>query len=76
MAPKVPSHKQLATELAKTVREIYAAGERDVLTVNLVRSRTEKKLGLNEGFFKDEEWKNESKQIIKETVVRAPSRPC
>jgi hypothetical protein len=70
MAPKVPSHKQLAAELAKTVQEIYAAGERDGLTVNLVRSRTEERLGLDENFFKGEEWKSQSKQIIKETVVR------
>ncbi len=76
MAPKVPSQKQLADELAKTVEEIYADGERDGLTVNLVRSRTEGKLGLDEGFFKGEEWKSQSKQIIKATVVRVTFYPC
>lgn len=70
MAPKIPSDKQLASELAKTVREIYAGDKRDELTVNLVRSLTEKRLGLEEGFFKSDAWKAQSKRIIMETVVR------
>ena len=73
MAPKVPSNKQLAAELAKTIRDIYAGGARDKLTVNLVRTETEKRLGLEEDFFKDDAWKAQSKQIIKETVVSTPA---
>jgi len=70
MAPKVPPKKQLAAELAKTVREMYAAGENDQLTVNVVRERTSERLGLDVAFFKEDEWKAESKQIIKQAVVR------
>lgn len=69
MAPNMPSEKELAAELAKTVREIYASGEHEGLTVNLVRSRTEEKLGLSAGFFKSDEWKIKSKELIKDTVV-------
>lgn len=76
MSPHVPSKKQLADGLAQTVRQMYAADEREALTVNVVRTRTEEKLGLDSGFFKDDAWKNESKQIIKETVVSSSSCPC
>lgn len=75
MAPKIPSEKELAAELAKTVREIYASGEHEGLTVNFVRSRAEEKLGLTAGFFKSEEWKTKSKELIKDTVVSDTSHP-
>jgi hypothetical protein len=74
MAPKLPSEKQLAAELAKTVRQMYADGKRDEVTVNVVRTRTEERLGLEEDFFKVEAWKSRSKEIIKETAV-SPSSP-
>jgi len=77
MAPKVPSDKELAAELAKTVREMYAAGKLSEVTVNQVRSLTEERLGLEEGFFKDDAWKAQSKDIIKEAVVSSFSlHPC
>lgn len=77
MAPGVRSDEQLASELAKTVREVFAGPKRDELTVNLVRSITEERLGLAGGFFKHDAWKAKSKQIIRETVVRIDfSVPC
>ncbi|KAB5575362.1 hypothetical protein GE09DRAFT_591977 [Coniochaeta sp. 2T2.1] len=75
MAPKVPPKQELAAELAKTVRAMYAAGERDDLTVNIVRERTSEKLGLDVAFFKDGEWKTESKQIIKQAVDDIENEP-
>jgi hypothetical protein len=75
MAPRAMPDMRLTFELGEIVREIYKAN-REELTVNLVRSLTEKRLGLEEGFFKDEAWKARSKQIIKETVVRTAFYPC
>lgn len=72
MAPRTPAAKVLEAELASTVRDIYHSDARDELSVNLVRQRVETKLGLGKDFFKDGNWKAKSKQLIKDTVVRAP----
>jgi hypothetical protein len=68
----MPSSKQLAAELADMARDIYIGEEE--LTVNLVRQRVEQKLGLDEGFFQEDNWKRKSRQIIKQTLVRTPFR--
>ncbi len=45
MAPKVPSDKELAAELAKTVREMYAAGKLSEVTVKIHRGSAMRKMG-------------------------------
>lgn len=65
--PRKQSDKELAAELVSAVKEIYNS---DVpVTVNGVRQRVEEKLDLDEGFFKEDNWKHKSKQIIKDAVV-------
>lgn len=55
--------------LRKTVEDLYYEDSSNV-TVKSVRSTVEKKLGLNEGFFKqDVEWKERSKNIVNDTFV-------
>jgi hypothetical protein len=70
MAPKLPTAKALAEELVTTVRDIYYSSDHDQLSVNLVRQRVESKLGLEDGFFKEGDWKVKSKNVIKDAVVR------
>lgn len=75
MAPRIPSTKTLEAELISTVSGIYNSEARHELSVNLVRQRVESKLGLKDGFFKEEDWKSKSKEIIKNTVVSScPSK--
>jgi hypothetical protein len=65
--PRKRSDKELAAELVSAVKEIYGS---DVpVTVNGVRQRVEETLDLDEGFFKEGNWKDKSKQIIKDAVV-------
>src|SRR4051794_36709162 len=52
MAPKVPSDKALERALEDAVQSIFDSDERADLTVNYVRQVAEKKLGLEDGFFK------------------------
>ncbi|KAK3305994.1 uncharacterized protein B0T15DRAFT_215669 [Chaetomium strumarium] len=60
---------KIARQLAKVVREIYSSDERDQLTVNYARQVAERRLKLEEGFFKDGEWKAKSKNIILDTMA-------
>lgn len=69
MAPKKAT---IEKELAETVRRVYNSAQRDELTVNYVRQEVEKKLNLDEGFFKEGDWKAKSKEIIHETLVCSP----
>jgi hypothetical protein len=65
--PRKQAAKELTAELVIAVREIYNS---DVpVTVNGVRQRVEEKLDLDEGFFKEADWKDKSKEIIKDAVV-------
>ncbi|RKU43089.1 hypothetical protein DL546_003109 [Coniochaeta pulveracea] len=66
-----PCDKELAAELVTAVKEIYTG---DIpVTVNGVRQRAEEKLDLDKGFFKQESWKDRSKQIIKDVVAKLDS---
>jgi len=70
MAPKISDDKVTQT-IVKAVREIWK-NDRDQLTVNYARQVAEKKLGLEEGFLKEDDWKAKSKQLILEEVVCKP----
>lgn len=70
MAPRISDDKVTET-IVKAVREIWK-NDRDQLTVNYARQNVEKKLGLEEGFLKEGDWKAKSKQLILEEVVCTP----
>ncbi|KAH6606026.1 transcriptional regulator [Trichoderma cornu-damae] len=62
-----PSAGKLKEALVEGTREVYRA-EPDGTSVNKVRRHVEEKLGLEDGFFTSETWKQKSKTIIKEQV--------
>ncbi|EGR49187.1 uncharacterized protein TRIREDRAFT_3783 [Trichoderma reesei QM6a] len=62
-----PSAAKLKEALIEGTREVYQA-EPDATSVNKVRRHVEEKLGLENGFFTSETWKQKSKTIIKEQV--------
>ncbi|KAL7938869.1 hypothetical protein V8C35DRAFT_289432 [Trichoderma chlorosporum] len=62
-----PSAAKLKEALIEGTREVYSA-EPDGTSVNKVRRHVEEKLGLEDGFFTSETWKQKSKTIIKEQV--------
>lgn len=66
---------------AKALKEALIQGTCDVFkldpdttSVNKVRRHVEEQLGLDEGFFAGDNWKQSSKEIIKEYVVSLPGR--
>ena len=73
MAPKKPTGTALERSLADMVRLIWQSDEKADLSVNLVRQRVEEDLDLGEDFFKADDWKARSKQVIKEAVVCTPA---
>ncbi|GFP54887.1 hypothetical protein ACSS6W_002781 [Trichoderma asperelloides] len=62
-----PSAAKLKEALIEGTCEIYKA-EPDGTSVNKVRRHIEEKLGLDDGFFTSDAWKQKSKTIIKEQV--------
>jgi hypothetical protein len=69
--PSVPPDDALEKALREAVATIFKAGNLEELTVKRVRLAVEKKLGLEEGFFKSTgEWKARSDRVIKDEVVR------
>ena len=73
VAPR-PSDKALTQTLRDVVAGIFKSGKMEELTVKRVRLAAEKKLGIEEGFFKDDgDWKKRSDQIIKEEAVSGMS---
>ncbi|OLN96173.1 hypothetical protein CCHL11_03314 [Colletotrichum chlorophyti] len=60
-----PSDKKLEAELLKTVRDVFKK-DSNQLSVNCVRKHVEENLGLDDGFFSSQKWKNKSKTLIKE----------
>ncbi|KAK1248391.1 hypothetical protein MKX08_006611 [Trichoderma sp. CBMAI-0020] len=62
-----PSAAKLKEALIDGTCEIYKA-EPDGTSVNKVRRLVEEKLGLEDGFFTSDTWKQKSKTIIKEQV--------
>ena len=67
-----PSDAALKEALQGVVQEIYESQKVEDLTVKRVRIAAEKRLGLQQDFFKDHPvWKDRSKDIIQAEVVRA-----
>ena len=66
-----PDDAVLEQELRQIVRQIYKAGNLEELTVKRVRTAAEKNLGLEDGFFKESQWKVKSKAIIEAEAVCA-----
>ncbi|KAK0710473.1 hypothetical protein B0T21DRAFT_387387 [Apiosordaria backusii] len=78
MGPKKVTDKAIAAELASVVEQIYNGPDRDKLSVNYAREVVEEKLGLDEGFLKEDRWKAKSKDIIRtalEAIENADSEP-
>jgi hypothetical protein len=63
-----PSATKLEAALVEGTAEMFRA-EPDATTVNKVRKHVEEKLDLEEGFFTGGDWKQKSKNLIKEHVV-------
>lgn len=68
-----PSAAKLKEALIEGTCEIYKA-EPDGTSVNKVRRYVEEKLGLEDGFFTSDTWKQKSKTVIKEQVVSIQSK--
>lgn len=65
---------QLESALRSTVQRLLEDDQRDNLTIKRVRTSVEELLGLGEGFFKnDDDWKDRSREVIQEEVVRDES---
>lgn len=69
-----PKQRDIEEALKYGTYEVFKA-DPDATSVNKVRQHVELKLSLEEGFFSDEEWKQKSKEIIKECVVCATHSP-
>jgi len=68
----VPSDEVIEQSLHRIVRE--AISKEEDITINLARSRAEKDLALEHGFFKDSvAWKARSKEIINRAVEESAS---
>lgn len=65
-----PPEEKLEQELVTAVREVLGSDESDSLTVNYIRNRVQDKLDLPADFFKSEDWKVRSKDLITDAVVR------
>ena len=63
-----PSTKELEIRLRKAVEKAYKL-DPDSLTVKKVRTQVESDLGLEDGFFTSEDWKDKSKALIKDWAV-------
>lgn len=55
--------------IERALRDVVKSLPVDEITVNAVRTATEEKLGLDQGFLKEGDWKAKSKQIITDAVV-------
>jgi hypothetical protein len=67
-----PNDATIETELRRVVRDALKQDEN--ITVRLARARVEEQLGLETDFFKKDEWKERSKDIIT-AVVDEPDSP-
>lgn len=64
-----PSDQVLEHALRHAVQVVYKTGDLEELTVKRMRKAAEGELELQEGFFKEPEWKDRSKAIIENEVV-------
>jgi len=65
---KVPDKSALEKELRDAVRRIYLKDKLQ-LTVNFARQAVEEKLKLEDGFFRQGDWKLQSKEVIHDALV-------
>lgn len=70
-----PSAKALREALIQGTCDVFKLGP-DTTTVNKVRHHVEQELGLDEDFFNGGDWKQKSKEIIKEHVVSLFAPQC
>jgi hypothetical protein len=66
-------------EMEQSLRhEVVKATEAGVdFTLRQIRTASEKKLGLPEGFYKEHQsWKDKSKEIVQDEIVRCPDCQC
>lgn len=70
-----PSTNQLEEALINGTYHVFTA-EPDATTVNKVRKHVEESMGLEEGFFTSDDWKQKSKALIKQYVVSGSSPLC
>lgn len=67
---KQPSERVLTSALRDAVAKIFQTGKEEELTIKRVRLAAEKKLGIDQGFFRNnDKWKGKSEQIIRDEVV-------
>jgi hypothetical protein len=64
------TEKSIEASIRQTVQNIFHSKERERLSVNIVRSKTEVDIHLKEGFLKTGAWKDKSKAIVKAEIVR------
>lgn len=69
-----PSAKALREALIEGTCDVFKL-EPDTTSVNKVRHHVEQKLGLEGDFFSGKDWKQKSKEVIKEYVVSPPNLP-
>lgn len=72
----LPADSEIEQCLRRVVRD--AVKKEEQITINLARSRAEKELGLDAGFFKDNDvWKKKSKDVINQAVddPESPAEP-
>jgi hypothetical protein len=65
-----PPDSDLEGALRKQVRDALKAGSHETITISSVRKAAEEALGLEAGFYKqNQRWKEESKRIVHESFV-------
>ncbi|KAJ4303419.1 hypothetical protein N0V90_002313 [Kalmusia sp. IMI 367209] len=64
----VPSAATISRAIRDTVISIHKSGKDEDLTVKRVRARAEQTLGLTNGFLKNDDWKDKSKDLILKAV--------
>lgn len=67
-----PDNATLESSLRRVVRDAIKSG--DEITVRIARTRAEEELGLDTDFFKQDDWKERSKEIIS-AAVDEPESP-
>jgi hypothetical protein len=70
-----PDDAALEKALVDAVNHMLATGDDSGVTVNSVRKHVEEELGLEEGFFRSDEWKTRSKELIRAANVSLVASP-
>ena len=66
----LPPDSEIEQALRKQVRDARKTGDESLITVSTMRKAAEEALGLEVGFYKNnEKWKEESKRIVHEAFV-------